>query len=300
MSSLRKQGGGFTLEVQQLSSKDLRRGPEVKAFAWGVVVGGDRVAETTGWEFGEVGLARDEAAHAADGIFDAAFLPGRVGIAEESLHQEALQGKMRSELGAVVEGDGLTHRLWQGLEQAHEMACDTGSELALETDAEQETRGTLVHGQDLLAVFGEHHQVGLPMARGLAIGGLDGSFIQANTAFDEACGTSAPLAAATALALAARQIAAPAEVRGAGDLGIDEAVDALVGDHLATVLAGQAAGDLLGRPALAKAFQHRAAQAGLPFEARARPAPRSHLLLGIAGSVTDLNAPIAVQLPRDR
>ena len=61
-----------------------------------------------------------------------------------------------------------------------------------------------------------------------------------------------------------------------------------------------AAGDLLGRPAPAKTFQHRTAQAGLPFEARARPAPRSHLLLGIAGLVADLNARITVQLPRDR
>jgi UDP-N-acetylmuramate dehydrogenase len=44
----------------------------------------------------------------------------------------------------------------------------------------------------------------------------------------------------------------------------------------------------------------RTAQAGLPFEARARPAPRSHLLLGIAGLIADLNARITVQLPRDR
>ena len=62
----------------------------------------------------------------------------------------------------------------------------------------------------------------------------------------------------------------------------------------------QPARDLLGRPAPAETFQHRTAQAGLPFEARARPAPRSHLLLGIAGLVADLNARITVQLPRDR
>src|SRR5579862_2059867 len=157
-----------------------------------------------------------------------------------------------------------------------------------------------MYGQDLLAVLGEHHKVGLPMARGLAIGDLDWALIQRNTAFDEACGTTAPLAATPAFALAAWQIAPPAKVRGASKLGIDEAVDALIGDHLAPVLAGQPAGDLLGRPATAKALQHRAAQAGLPFEASARPAPRSHLLLGIAGFVADLNARIAVQLPRDR
>src|SRR4051812_12629281 len=43
-SSPRKRGGGFTLEVQHLS-KGLSRGAEVKAFARGVVVGGDEIAE---------------------------------------------------------------------------------------------------------------------------------------------------------------------------------------------------------------------------------------------------------------
>lgn len=38
-----------------------------------------------------------------------------------------------------------------------------------------------------------------------------------------------------------------------------------------------------------KALQHRAAQAELPFEARA-PQRRAHLFLTIAGPVADLNA----------
>src|SRR3954453_915654 len=58
--------------------------------------------------------------------------------------------------------------------------------------------------------------------------------------------TSAALPAPTApLALAARQTSAPAIVFGAGELGVDEAVDALVGDHLASMLEGEPAGNLL-------------------------------------------------------
>jgi hypothetical protein len=245
-------------------------------------------------------LRWDEAGHAADSVFDTAFLPRRVWVAEEGLHQEALQGQVRGELGAIVEGDGVAQRLWQGFEQAHEMAGDTGSDFAFDGDCEQEAGSALVHGRDRLTVFGEHHEVGLPMVGGLAVGGLDRALIQGTTAFDEACGASASLATPAALALAARQIAPPAVVCGAVDLGVDEAVDALVGDHLVSVLAGQSASDLLGRPAAARALQHRAAQAGLPFQARARSAPRSRLLLGIAGFVTDLNTPIAAQFPRDR
>jgi len=62
--------------VQQLSDKDLGRGPEVKALARGVVVGGEGLAEAAGRDFFEVCVARGEAAHAADGVLDAAFLPG--------------------------------------------------------------------------------------------------------------------------------------------------------------------------------------------------------------------------------
>jgi hypothetical protein len=50
------------------------------------------------------------------------------------------------------------------------------------------------------------------MTGDLAIGGLDGTFCQRNTAFDEACGATALLAAKAALALAAGQITAPAVV----------------------------------------------------------------------------------------
>ena len=131
----------------------LCRGSEVKAFARRVVVGGDRLADAAGRELCEVGRAGDEAAQAAEGVLDAAFLPGRVGVAEEGLHQEALQGKVSGELGAVVERDGAAQRLWYGFEQAHEMAGDAGGEFALDGDREQQARGALVDRQDGLTVF---------------------------------------------------------------------------------------------------------------------------------------------------
>src|SRR5579883_2346996 len=299
MPSTWRSTGGFTLEVQHVG-KDLGGGSEVKAFARRIVVGGDHATEASGWEAIQVGLAGHEAPHPADGVFDAALLPGGVRIAEEGLDGEAVQGQMTGELGAVVEGHGLPQALWQGSEQAGEMAGDANGNLAGETDAKQDTRGALVHGQDRLAVFGEHHEVGLPVARDAAIVDMEGPFCQRNTAFDEACGAAASLATDAALALAARQVAPPSEVIGAPDLGIDEAVDGLVGDHFAAALAGEPACDLFGRPALAKAFQNRAPQVVLPCEAYARPAPRFHLLLGIGRFIADLGTSIALQLPRDR
>src|SRR5207302_8164736 len=136
-------------------------------------------------------------------------------------------------------GDRLAKLFFFKQKTAYEMADDTARNLAGEADAEQQTRGALMHGQHRLTIFGEHHQVGLPMSGDIAVGSLDRPLVQRNTAFDEACGTAAPLAAGAALALGARQVASPAEVRGASDLGVNEAVDGLVGDQLAAVVAGQ-------------------------------------------------------------
>src|SRR5436305_12920556 len=109
-SSRRTPGAGFTLEVQHLS-KGLGGSSEVKAFTRRIVVGGDELSEAAGWKPCEIGFARDEAAHPADGIFDTALLPGRVGIAEEGLDREVMQREVAGELGSVVEGDGMAQRV---------------------------------------------------------------------------------------------------------------------------------------------------------------------------------------------
>ena len=88
--------------------------------------------------------------------------------------------------------------------------------------------------------------------------------------------------------------------RWCGELGVDEAVDGLVADDLPAALAGEPAGDLFGRPAAIEAIKDELAQRFVPLEPRARPAPRTCLLLGIGGLVAHLAARIALQLSRDR
>jgi hypothetical protein len=187
--------------VQHLG-KGLGRGSEVKAFAWGVVVGGDEVAKSAVRERSEVGFAGDEAAHSADGVLDAAFLPGRVGIAEERLDRQAAQCEVACELSAIVEGDGLPEWLRQTAKQIEKMASDPVSGFVRQPDREQQAGLALVHGQDRLAVFCEHHQVGFPVTGSRTIGGLDWPFCHGNTAFNEVLRASALPAAAAALALA--------------------------------------------------------------------------------------------------
>src|SRR3546814_8386626 len=65
-----------------------------------------------------------------------------------------------------------------------------------------------------------------------------------------ALGTPSPLV------FGAREVEAPAPVVGAFELGIDEAVDALVADDLMARFAGEAARHLFGRPARREPVEH--------------------------------------------
>jgi len=207
---------------------------------------------------------------------------------------------MACEFGTIVEGDGLTQRLRHNAKQSDEMTSDAVRRLTGQPDRQQETGLALMHGQDRLTVFCEHHQVGFPMTASLTIGGLDRPICHGNTAFNEVCRASPLPAAAATLALAARQIPAPAIVLGAGKLGIDEAINALVGDHLAPMLDGEAAGDLFRRPAAREPLHDGGSQACLAVQTGTFPAPRPGLLVGVAGSVPNLGTIVALQLPRNR
>src|SRR5213079_1914883 len=119
----RTREAGFTLEVQHFG-EGFSRGPEVKTLSRRIVVGPDQGIESFGRQLGEVDLARQEAAHAPDGILDAAFLPRGIGIAEECLDRQAMQLVMMSELGSVVEGDGLPQPSRQTCEQLGDPPSD--------------------------------------------------------------------------------------------------------------------------------------------------------------------------------
>jgi hypothetical protein len=206
---------------------------------------------------------------------------------------------MAGELSAVVEGDSLA-QLWRHAgEEPDEMTRNAFGRLVGWPGGEQQSGLPLVDGQDRLAVFGEQHEVGFPVSRGLSVGGGRRPFGHGNTAFDEGCGAAAAAPTEASLALAAGQIEAPAVVLGAGDLSVDEAVDALVADHRAARFAGQPTGHLFGGPAMREPIEHGAAQGGLAFQARPRPAPRPRLLLSVTGFVRDTAATVASYLARD-
>src|SRR5713101_5457476 len=108
LSSRAKRGCGFTFEVQHLSKKNLGWRHKSEAFSRSVVVGDDACVEEDFVDGVEVCLARQRSSHAADGVFDGAFLPGTVGITEEGSDAELVgEDEVLSELGTIVQGNGL-------------------------------------------------------------------------------------------------------------------------------------------------------------------------------------------------
>jgi len=160
-----------------------------------------------------------------------------------------------------------------------------------------EPRGSFVGGEQNLAVGREADEIAFPMAGLLAIGGLRGTVVEGDAVLDVQGGTAALAGASAALEFAARQVAAPGEVFGAPDLGVDEAVDALVADRRLAGLALQPAGHRLRRPALGQGVQHRLLQARIAFQPAAAPAPRGGLLAGVRRLVGRCS--VALQLSRD-
>ena len=73
LSSPREREGGFTFEVQQELGEGFGGSSEVKALSRDGVVSAEEGEEAVVGESGEIGLARDEAPEAPDGILDAAF-----------------------------------------------------------------------------------------------------------------------------------------------------------------------------------------------------------------------------------
>ena len=227
----RKREGGFTFEVQHFLPEDFRGCPVVQALAGRIIVQLHQLRKPFRRHGREVGLAGQPAAQASDGVFDAALLPGGMGVTEERLDAEGMELVMAGEFGAVVEGDGLAPGGGQRAQQPGEGGGDRGRRFAWRPVGEQQAGVAFMHGQHGLARGAEEHQIGFPMARDLAVGGRGGPFLQGTPEVDEGSSAAAAAPAPAPFPLGAGEIVAPGPIRlGARGLGVDEAVDRLMGD----------------------------------------------------------------------
>ena len=204
-----------------------------------------------------------------------------------------------SELGTIVEGHGVAQGRRDGVEERTQKFGDIVGCLVGRLGGEEKSGMAFVDGEDGLTVSGEEDEIGFPMSRGAAVDGSRGPQRNGNPACDEACRTAALAAAEAAFAFAARQKKPPPVVVGAGDLGVNEAVDGFMADYLSPVLLRQAAGDLFRRPSPLETIEDLAAQLRLALQPRSRSAPGAGLLVGVARLVADLPATVAFHFTSD-
>ena len=283
--------------MQQVVSKNLGGRLIAETFSRGIIVYLNQMRKVFIGESHQVGLAGQGPAQAADGVFDAALLPGRVGLTEEGFEAERMEGIMPRKLRPVIEGDRLAPRGGQGREEGGDGVGDRRGGFAGGARGDQQAGVALMEGQDGLAVDPEQHQIGLPMARGTAIRDRRRPLRQRAAQSDKGRRAAPLVATAPAFGFGLRQIVAPGVLCFAGHLRIDEAVDGLVGDDRSVLLPSEAAGHLLGGPAVLELRQDRGAERAVAVELGALPAARPGLLVGIAWAVALGGGPIAVQLP---
>ena len=86
----------------------LERCLEAEAFAGREISGEDDLLDVVIGELVDIEVTRQPSSSSAIGVFDAAFLPGGIGVAEPGRHiAHGSQQRMLGEGGVIVEGDGL-------------------------------------------------------------------------------------------------------------------------------------------------------------------------------------------------
>src|SRR3954453_19742419 len=100
-----------------------------------------------------------------------------MGIAEEGLDAEGVvKPVMLGELGSVVEADGFAHRRWKFAELTGDGAGGADSFAIARAPNDAEAGLPFMQNKQPLAIPGEQHEVGLPVARHLAAFDLNGPF----------------------------------------------------------------------------------------------------------------------------
>lgn len=254
--------------MQQEIGEDLGWGFEAEALSRGIIEalsdGDDELRRIVK----QVCLTRKQAADASVGIFDAAFFPGAVRIAEECFDTKGVaQFVVQGELGSIVVGEGASERRRQPRQPLVQLLGGWLGFAAGWFGEQHEAGGAFLSDEDGLAVSAEQHVVGFPVAWLTACIDVERAFFYGNAVFYMLDGAAALLASTAAFGLGAWQVVSPSVVLSSADLCVDEAVDGFMADGDGRLLLSEPACDLLGGPAALEAGEDGVAQRGVVFEA---------------------------------
>ena len=165
---------------------------EVEASSRRVVVASCEVSNLGFCDCCKIRLSRQWSSQSTDGIFDAAFLPGGVGVAEECLSGYVGQQLMvAGELGAVVECYGSPEVGWQLPHAARDFIGNMGCCFIFQRDHSNCSADAFVDYQNVLSIYGERHEIGLPVTRFQAIICDVGALVNTASLLDELHGSDA-------------------------------------------------------------------------------------------------------------
>ena len=244
-----------------------------KAFSWGSVEASGEGLQVIVIEAVWVGTPWNIASDTAVHIFDAAFLPRAVRVAEVGLDAAIMQPVMEKELGSIIHGEGLPPMGRHVIEPALQLFCHGIGMFSGLLGKQNEARRPLDIHEDRRSLLAGMQQVSFPMAQLLPLFNCGITLVDRHAMFDVPHGmvwASAP----SALALGARQVVPPGIIVGAADLCVDKAVNRFVADAHRRLITRQPSGNLFRRPALSESIHHMRTQRWIALHAASMPAPR--------------------------
>ena len=270
--------------MQHLVGKDFGGSQVAQALPGSVVVGLEHLQDFFFGQLVQVSLSGQEAAQATVGILHTALLPRGVSVTKEGVHAQGMEAVMLGEFAAVVEGDGLTPRWRYGQQEIDQGVCNGARRFLEHGLAQEQPRVALLEHQQRLSSVAEEHEVRLPVPRVEAVLDIWGPEGEGLALVDIGIGVS-PTTSEAPFGLASGQESEPGVVLGSIALGMDEAVDGLMGYEGAARFQGQATSHLLGGPASAQSPQDLVPQGRVAVQLGTAPATSSSLLLGIGGII---------------
>ena len=195
--------------------------------------------------------------------------------------------RVTSELGAVVEGDGLTQLCGKRLKQSDEMTRDAVS-CRFARLLRRATGGSCARARSgRLGRIWEQHEIGLPMAGRPAIATSAGRSAMETRPLMKLAGTPPFLPRSRACTWRGASSGATI-VLGASDLGVDEAIDALMADRPCGLVCARAGRRSVPATSRGSGDPARAAQHGHRVPGESPSSAGRRLLMRIARLVADL------------
>ena len=239
---------------------------EAQAFSWGRVVAEDILSEVVWSQQSEVCFSGQEAAEAPDGVFDAAFLPGRMSITEPGSDAVFFtQAVVLAEFLSVVECDGPAAVSWQPTQQGGQIGGDARSGFGGLAQQQSASRLAFMDDQQKLALFGEAHEVGLPMTRLTASMDAGGAVVNGSPVQYGRFGPASSFPAVPPAVFMTREQAVEGSVE-RPTAPVNVAIDRFVTDRSASLLPGHSSCDLFRLPALGEAGKDFFAERGKAFQ----------------------------------